>query len=150
MLGDSDHAVPLGRKLLAMAPHDADLLNLNGVLERKAGDYEVARKHLEEAVALDPNNSDPHMNLGLVLVELHDPAGAKIQLEQALALGRDEPQIHFELSKVLRALGETVAAQQQLALFQQKLKQESDRAIAVSKAAEAAQAMKAAAGQNQH
>ena len=142
-LGANDRAAPLGRKLLAMAPHDADLLNLNGVLERKAGDYQAARKHLEEAVVLDPNNSDPHMNLGLVLEELHDPAGAKIQLEKALALGKDDPQVHFELSKVLRTLGETAAAQQQLALFQQKQKQESDRAIAVSKAAGAAEAVKA-------
>ncbi len=146
-LGDSDRAVPLGRKLLAQAPHDADLLNLNGVLEMKAGNYQTARKHLEEAVALDPSNSDPHMNLGLVLVKLNDPAGAKIQLEKALALGKDDPQVHAELAKVLRTLGETAAARQQLALFQQKLKQESDRALAVSEAAEAAQAVKA--GDNQ-
>jgi Flp pilus assembly protein TadD len=147
MLGDSDRAVPLGHKLLALAPHDADLLNLNGVLEKKAGDYQAARKHLEEAVALNPKDSDPRVNLGLVLVALNDPAGAKIQLEKALALGKDEPQVHFELAKVLRTLGETEAAQQQFALFQQKLKQESDRAFAVSKAAEAAQAVKA--GDNQ-
>jgi Flp pilus assembly protein TadD len=147
MLGDNDHAVPLGHKLLALDPHDADLLNLNGVLEKKAGDYQAARKHLEEAVALDPNDPNPRVNLGLVLEELNDPAGAKIQLEKALALGRDEPQIHFELSKVLRALGETEAAQQQLTLFQQKLKQESDRASAVTKATAAAEAVKA--GDNQ-
>ena len=80
-------------------------------------------------------------------MELHDPAGAKIQLEKALALGKDEPQVHFELAKVLRALGETEAAQQQLTLFQQREKQESDRAFAVSKAAQAAEAVKA--GDNQ-
>ena len=147
MLGDSDHAAPLGRKLLALAPHDADLLNLNGVLERKAGDYQTARKHLEEAVALEPKDPNARVNLGLVLEELNDPAGARVQLEKAIALGRDEPQIHFELSKVLRTLGDTAAAQQQLALFQQKLKQESDRAMAVSKAAAAAEAVKA--GDNQ-
>ncbi len=146
-IGDSDRAVPLARKLLAQAPHDADLLNLNGELEKKAGDYQAARKHLEEAVALDPSNSDPHVNLGLVLVELNDPAGARIQLEKAIALGKDEPQVHYELSKVLRELGETEAALQQLALFQQTQKRESDRALAVSKAAEAAEAVKA--GDNQ-
>ena len=137
----------LGRKLLALAPHDADLLNLNGLLEKKAGDYQAARKHLEEAVALNPNDYNPRVNLGVVLAELNDPAGAKMQLEKALALGKDEPQVHFELAKVLRTLGETAAAQQQLALYQQKLKQESDRTFAVSKAAEAAQAVKA--GDNQ-
>lgn len=147
MNGDSGRAVPLGRKLLAVSPHDADLLNLNGVLDKKAGDYQAARKHLEGAVALNPNNSDSRVNLGLVLVELNDPAGAKIQLEKALALGRDEPQIHFELAKVLRTLDQAEEAQQQMALFQQKLKQESDRALAVSEASEAAEAVKA--GDNQ-
>ena len=145
--GDSDRAVPLGRKLLALAPHDADLLNLNGLLEKKAGDYQAARKHLEEAVALNPRDYNPRVNLGVVLAALNDPAGAKVQLEKALALGTEEPQVHFELAKVLRTLGETAAAQQQLALYQQKLKQDSDRTFAVSKAAEAAQAVKA--GDNQ-
>lgn len=143
IVGDSSVAAPLGRKLLATAPHDADLLNLNGVLEMRTGDYQTARKHLEEAVALIPDASDPRVNLGMVLADLNDPAGAKIQLEKALALGADEPQIHFELAKVLRSLSETEAAQQQLALFQQKLKQQSDRGLAMSKAAEAAAAVKA-------
>ena len=141
--GDNDRAGALARKLLALAPHDADLLNLNGLLEKKAGDYQAARKHLEEAVALSPNDYNPRVNLGVVLAALNYPAGAKIQLEKALALGTDEPQVHFELAKVLRTLGETVEAQQQLMLYQQKLKQESDRTFAVSKAAEAAQATKA-------
>jgi tetratricopeptide (TPR) repeat protein len=52
-MGDNDVAAPLGRKLLALAPHDANLLDMNGFLERKAGDYPAARKHLEEAVALE-------------------------------------------------------------------------------------------------
>lgn len=145
--GDNDRAAPLGRRLLALAPHDADLLNLNGLLEKKAGNYRAARKHLEEAVAINPNDYNPRVNLGLVLAELNDPAGARIQLEKALALGTDEPQVHFELAKALRSLGETEAAEKQLALYQQKLKQESDRAFAVSKAAEAAEAVKA--GDNQ-
>ena len=141
--GDNDRAGELGRKLLALAPHDADLLNLNGLLEKKAGNYEAARKHLEEAVSLSPNDYNPRVNLGVVLAALNDPAGAKTQLEKALALGTDEPQVHFELAKVLRTLGETAEAQQQLTLYQQKLKQESDRTFAVSKAAEAALAAKA-------
>lgn len=141
--GDSDRAAALGRKLLALAPHDADLLNLNGLLEKKAGDYQAARKHLEEAVDLSPKDFNPRVNLGVVLAALNDPAGAKIQLEKALALGTDEPQVHFELGKTLRKLGETAEAEQQLALYQQKLKQESDRTFAVSKAAEAELATKA-------
>jgi Flp pilus assembly protein TadD len=141
--GDNDRASALGRKLLALAPHDADLLNLNGLLEKKAGDYPTARKHLKEAVDLSPNDYNARGNLGVVLAALNDPAGAKVQLVRALALGTDEPQVHFELAKILRTLGETAEAQQQLTLYQQKLKLESDRTFAVSKAAEAALAVKA-------
>jgi Flp pilus assembly protein TadD len=145
--GDNDAAMPLGRKLLARAPRDGDLLNLVGFLERKAGDYADARKHLEQAVALNPSDNNPRVNLGLVLVELKDAAGAKEQLEKAVELGATEPQIRFELAKVLRTLGENEEAQQQLKLYQQKLKDESDQALAVLKATQAQEAVKA--GDNQ-
>ena len=141
--GDTDRAVPLGRKLLAGAPRDPDLLNLNGLLEKKAGDYQAARKHLQYAVALNPNDYNPRVNLGVVLAALNDLAGAKLQLEKALALGTDEAQVHFELAKVERSLGETDAARRQLEIYQLKLKHESDRAVAVSRSAEAAQAARA-------
>jgi tetratricopeptide (TPR) repeat protein len=141
--GDNDAASALGRKLLELAPQDADFLNLNGFLERKAGDYDAARKHLEEAVAQSPNDFNPRVNLGLVLVELHDAAGARVQLEKAIELGADSAQVHFELAKVLRTLGQTEEAQQQLKLYQQTLKEESDQSLAVLKATEAAEAAKA-------
>jgi Flp pilus assembly protein TadD len=141
--GDNDAALPVGQKLLTLAPHDADLLNLNGFLERKSGDYPAARKHLEEAVAITPNDLNPRVNLGLTLEQMKDAAGAKVQLEKAIELGATEPQVRFQLAKVLRSLGETDEAQQQLKLYQQKLKEESDQSLAVLKATQAAEAVKA-------
>ena len=143
VIGDNDAAEALGRKLLELAPHDADFLNLNGFLERKAGEYDAARKHLEEAVAQSSDDYNPRVNLGLVLVELHDAAGARTQLEKAIELGANSAQVHFELAKVLRALGETEEAQTQLKLYQQTLKEESDQSLAVLKATEAAEAARA-------
>ena len=140
--GNNEVAAALGRKLLSRAPHDADLLNLNGLIEQKAGDFESARKHLEEAVAISPNNYNPRVNLGVVLADLKDATGARKQFEKAIELGTDEPQVHFELAKVLRTLGETQAAQQQLAIYQKRLKEKSEQAEAVSKATEAAEAVK--------
>ncbi len=145
--GDLDLAAPLGRKLLALALRDADLLNLNGFIERKAGDYSTARKHLEESVALNPNDYNSRMNLGLVLAQLKDAAGAKVQLKKAIKLGVDDPQVFFELSKVLRTLGDTEGAQQQLKLFQEALKAEADKSLSVLKATQAAEAQKS--GDNQ-
>jgi Flp pilus assembly protein TadD len=140
--GDSRVAAPLGRKLLAMAPHDADFLYLNGILERQAGDFAAARKHLEEAVALNPNFANSHYNLGVVLAALKDAAGAKEQFKRAIELGAMEPEVRFELAKVLRALGETAEAQEQLKLYKQRLKEESDQSLAILKSTEAEEAVK--------
>ena len=139
----TDTAAPLAAKLLAQAPHDADLLNLNGYIERKAGDFDAARKHLEEAVALNLNDYNPRVNLGLVLVAVKDDAAAKVQLKTALGLGATEPQVRFELAKVLRNLGETEEAQKQLKLYQQQLQQQSDQYQALLKSSEAAKSAKA-------
>jgi Flp pilus assembly protein TadD len=140
--GRNDVAVPLGQKLLALAPHDADLLNLTGLVEQKTGDLASARKHLQEAVAISPNDYNPRVNLGVVLADLNDAKGARTQFERAIELGTDEPQVHFELAKVLRTLGDTPGAQHQLAIYRKRLKEESDQAEAVSKAMEAADAVK--------
>ena len=140
--GDEDAAAPVGRKLLALAPKDEDILNLNGFLERKAGDFAAARTHLEAAVELNPSDYNPRVNLGLVLAQLKDAAGARVQLEKALELGAESPQVHFELSKVLRTLGDAEGAQRQLKLFQQGLKTEADKSLSVLKATQAAEAQK--------
>lgn len=119
--GYSPEARLLGQKLLAEAPHDPELLYLNGDGERRSREYEKARTHLQEAVALDPDNANIHASLGMDLARLQDTNGARIQLEKALALGAQDPQVHYELSRVLQALGETGEAQQQLQIFQQQL-----------------------------
>jgi len=133
---DYAQATPLGQKLLIRAPHDFDVLYLNGIMERAAGKFPIARKHLEEAVSLDPNYYNARFNLGVVLAELKDNQGAKEQLEKAIELGATEPQIRFKLASVLRALGETEEAQAQLKLYQQELQEQSARTLAASKAAQ--------------
>ena len=129
-------AQPLARKLFARAPHDFDVLYLNGVLEREAAHYAVARKYLEEAVALNPYHYNSHYNLGVVLSELNDPQGAKVQLQKALELGAREPEVHFKLASVLRTLGETEEAQKELKIYQEEFKKKADRTLAASKAAQ--------------
>jgi tetratricopeptide (TPR) repeat protein len=145
--GEDDEAEPLAHKLLTLAPNDADFLYLNGTLERTAGNYVIARKHLAEAVALNPNHYNSRYNYGVVLEQLKDIAGAKVQFEKAIELGAQEPEIRFELAKVLRTLGETEQAQEQLKLYQQALKGRADRTLAAQKSTQAAQAV--AAGDNQ-
>ena len=138
MVLNDDYALsaPLGRKLLLKAPHDFEILYLNGVVERASGQFPAARTHLEEAVALDPKHYNARYNLGVVLAELKDARGAKVQLEKAIELGATEPQIRFKLASVLRTLGETEAAKEQLKLYQQEFQEQNNRTLAASKAAQ--------------
>jgi superkiller protein 3 len=138
-----EKATPLARKLLAESPHDADILYLNGVLERTAGDLAAARKHLEEAIKLEPDRYASRYNLGFTLEQLSEFDGAKEQLKKAIELDPTEAESHFELSKVLRKLGETDAAQQQLVLYQKQVKDKSDHTIAAQKSTQAAEAARA-------
>ena len=134
---DIELAKPLAAKLLKLAPHDFEVLYLNGVVEREQGEYAAARKHLEEAVGINPNHYNSHYNLGVVLSELGEPKGARDQFERALALGAFEPQIRFEYAKTLRALGETKLAEEQLKLYQQEEQAKANRTLAASKLAQA-------------
>ncbi len=134
---DEELARPLAGKLLAEAPHDFAVLYLNGVLENRAGNYELARTHLQEAITLNPNHYNSRYNLGIALAQLKDPKGAREQFEKALALGAVEPEVRFEYAKVLRTLGETKLATEQLKLYQEEQKAKADRTLAASKSAQA-------------
>jgi Flp pilus assembly protein TadD len=146
--GDWGPAKPIGEKLLTEAPHAYDTLYLNGVMERQAGDYAAARDHLTEALAIHPGQQSVEANLGIALSHLHDPADARAHLEKAIALGNTEPETHFELANTLRALGQSDEAKQEMLLYQQAVKDKDTTTLAVSKAAEAAQAL--SKGDTQH
>jgi Flp pilus assembly protein TadD len=130
-------ARPLGSKLLALVPHNFEVLYQNGILEREAHEYSAARGHLEQAVVLDPSQPGPHFNLGLVLAKVQDTEGAKKQLEEAIALGDTNPQVHFALGGVLHTLGDPKAAEE-FKLYQQALQANDLHQIASERSAEAA------------
>lgn len=146
--GDWGPAKPVGAKLLTAAPHAYDTLYLNGVMERQAGDYAAARDHLTEALAIHPGQQSVEANLGIALSHLHQPSDAKAHLEKAIELGNTEPETHFELANVLRALGDSDGAKQEMLRYQQAVKDKDSTTVAVSKAAEAAQALNK--GDTQH
>jgi Flp pilus assembly protein TadD len=133
----------VGQKLLLAYPHNWEVLSLNGTLEIEDGKLQQARSHLEEAVALKPDDSRSHKELGFVLNQLQDLPHAKQQLELAIALGDSEPETQYTLATVLRGLGETEPAQRQFALYQKLKKAESDRKQAAGKAEQADQMLAA-------
>ena len=125
----------LGSKLLKTAPYNWEVLYLNGVLEQRAGDYQAARDHLQQAVALNPDYYESRRSLGSVLAKLKDNQRAREQLEKAIALGSLDPQVRFELAGVLRALGENDEAREQFKIYQQEAQAKSDMTQAAAKAA---------------
>jgi tetratricopeptide (TPR) repeat protein len=135
--GDWGPAQPLGKKLLEEKPHDFDVLYTNGVLERQQGQYEAARDHLREAATSRRQMANLNYNLGVALARLHDTPGAIEQLRSAIALGDKDPEAHFELANALRAAGQTDEARQEMLRYQQVVRDQQNRTLAVSKASEA-------------
>ena len=125
----------LAQKLIGIDPRDPYLLYVCGTLERQAGDFEMARKHLQSAVALQPEVYQSHYGLGVVLLKLNDLTEAKEQLKSAIRLGSPEPEVHLELATVLRKLGDIQGAEHELKLCREATQSKTNKAIAGSKAA---------------
>ena len=147
---DPSVARPLAHKLLAKAPHDAELLYLTGIDDCLAGEYASARSHLEEALAVDPRRYSDSYNLryylGTALFELNDYHGAIEQIQKALTTqpadhSDRQPQARFELAMALRNLGETEQARDQMKLFEEEKQAGENRTLAAHKAFAAADEM---------
>jgi Flp pilus assembly protein TadD len=155
VLAHDPGAEALGQTLLTSAPRQWELLYFMGMLHQQEDDYAAARDYFARSVAASPGNADAHYRLGVVLSnlpgdaksELENKAAARQELEESIALGLDTPEAHFALAKALRAVGDTEGAQQQLRLYQQRIKAQAARAQAVDKAQQGDQA--AAAGNPQ-
>jgi len=74
------------RKALADKPDSAVAENLLGVCQAQTSRYEVAQKSFEKAIELDPRFPEPRVNLGNVLLGLHEEAAALKQFKTALAI----------------------------------------------------------------
>jgi tetratricopeptide (TPR) repeat protein len=129
----SERAQQLGEKLLASAPQNWEVLYLNAQLEMRAGEFEQARAHLEQAIVLEPDSFQAQEALGDTLAKLKEFAGAKEHLEKAIELGDTAPAVQYELAKVLENLGQTEAAREKLRVYQAMRKSEADKTLAVDK-----------------
>ena len=151
VLAHDPGAEALGQRLLTSAPKQWELLYFMGILHQQGNDYAAARDYFERSVAAKPDNADAHYRLGVVLSSLpgdaKDETAARQELEKSISLGLDTPEVHFALARALRAVGDTGGAQQQLSLYQQRLKAQAALAQAADKAQQGDQA--AAAGDPQ-
>jgi tetratricopeptide (TPR) repeat protein len=135
--GDWGPARPLAKQLLEEDSHSFDTLYLVGILERQDGNFEAARDHLKQALALNPSLANLRYNLGATLDRLHDPTDGVVELRQAIALGDKDPEVHFELANALRATGQPDDAAKEMVEYQMAVDLKQNTVLAGSKAAEA-------------
>lgn len=127
-------AKPMAAKILALHPHDPDVLYLEGIVARSTGDFHQAKTYLEEAVRLQPDFYYSQFNLGMVLVILRDWQEATEHLQKAIAMDSTQSESHFELGKALRGLGDDEGARREMALCQ-KIKREDEAALEAASSA---------------
>jgi Flp pilus assembly protein TadD len=104
MAARPEKAPEAAHRLLLVFPQNSKLLYLSGILDMKAGNLEPARAHLEQSLALQPDDALSHEALGLVLAQLNQMTGAKEHLQRAIALGDNGPEVKESLKRVLQAL----------------------------------------------
>lgn len=128
-----DEARELGPRVLAELPNDPQVLYLNGLAVRSAGENGKAKDLLEKAVALKPDFTNFLYELGSTLVLLKQWPEAKQRLERAIELGATQPEAHLALAKALRALGDTQRATEEMAKYQQ-IKKDSETILEAAEA----------------
>jgi tetratricopeptide (TPR) repeat protein len=147
---DPKIARPVAYRLLAIAPHDPEVLYLTGIDDCLSGEYTLARSHLEEALTLAPARYGHSYNLryylGTALFDLNDYHGAIEQLQKAIAAQPEDrsdrkSQARFELAMALRDSGDAADARSQLKLYQEDKQDSENRTLAARKAITAADEM---------
>ncbi|HEX5817809.1 MAG TPA: protein kinase [Gemmatimonadales bacterium] len=111
---DFERSLTTLRAGLARAPSDAELVGAVGYIERVVGDTLNARRHLQQAAALDPRSAVAASRLSRYLIRLRDFPSARVTAERAYALGQDVSNLH-ELVMVSLAEGDLPRARSYLA-----------------------------------
>jgi Flp pilus assembly protein TadD len=88
------------------------------MLDERQGNFDAARKGLEEVAKTDPNHAGAQQELGVIRLRQGDIAGARMALESALKLRPGVPQTHYQLGLVYARLGMTDQAKTQTEIYQ--------------------------------
>jgi Flp pilus assembly protein TadD len=94
---------------IRLSPDSAKARNQLGVIQSRFFDTEAARKAFVEALSLDPNFAEAHLNLSLILAQNGDLSDAMTHLDRAADLyGNTKPaaRAYFLRAKVWSAQGD--------------------------------------------
>lgn len=103
--GKHESAAILFRRGIALAPWSGQMLNGLGAALFHVYDYAGAEETLAHAIAVDPNDSGPHCNLGLVLAAQGRFDEAEKEYRAALAI-KDRIDTRWNLSFCLLSSGD--------------------------------------------
>lgn len=84
-------AAELLRKVLAGDPNSVRAHNLLGICQARTGEYEGARKCFEKAIELNPRFAATRVNLGNLLIGMHEDAAALKEFLAAIAIEPNDP-----------------------------------------------------------
>ncbi len=102
--GDDEVALDAYQNLLRIHPNDPELHYDLAILYEQTGDFELARQHLETAIAVDPGNATAQLAMGRVLIKSGSPQDALAPLNQALSLAIQADDAEAK-ANTLQALG---------------------------------------------
>lgn len=88
---------------LKIRGNDIRVLMPLGRLEAVDGNHDIARKYLGQAIAINPNDAEPHYWLGKTLAGLDESAGAIAELEKARNLNSFHLEARRELVRLYSA-----------------------------------------------
>ncbi|MHC8509135.1 MAG: tetratricopeptide repeat protein [Rhodospirillales bacterium] len=103
-IGDTDGAAAAYREVLRLDPHQADALNLLGVVMQQTGNLVMAETLTRAAAEAAPEFAPYHVNLGNALQAKGDAEGAAEAFRRALALQPDLAEAHANLGSALSEL----------------------------------------------
>jgi tetratricopeptide (TPR) repeat protein len=101
--GRLTEAARIYRQILAMDAHQADSLDLLGMIAYQAGGHELAVAMIRKAIAINKDEASYHSNLGTVLQSQGKLEEAAACYELALTLKPDLAEVHCNLGNILQA-----------------------------------------------
>lgn len=99
--GRLDEAIKHLEAAQHMAPKEAEIPSLLGMVYEKKSDITTARKYWDQAIQLDPKHLAPLLSYGDSLVRQKDLPGARKYLEKAVEAGPNSWRAHSLLAAVL-------------------------------------------------
>jgi len=111
-LGDYNKAIQFCQKAISEKPDDADAHELLGAAYFNLGQRDASRKHLRQAVQLDPGNQKAAMNLADLYQAERRYQEAEAEYAELLESGYETPELRFKMAICMQASGKLDEAEE--------------------------------------